>query len=385
MTLGWIFEGDRDRFLSALDPTTPPGPALPSFQCPFCKECFPDREQLSSHVELVHVVNRPFVLIAGAEPGAEGVIRPRVATPSVETFNCTELAAGFDGESIRPIRAAALARRLARVRRGTLRLRLTNLGDGLVQSVVQEYRLKVLAPDETDLADADGLFLKRLGAGGVNLENVGLFYETTRDSIATEYAEALADYVRGVLLKDGDMQTGVSTHLHHYHDVHNRALNVLRAFDRPLAKLLCALMRFGLNDFSRWSEVTGFARLDHAYSLLGALAEYNGKPANEMAQPASVSTQVFVCPVDIDTDTVTRLARQATELPRWGSAAEEQFSALAERPSLDSFDRAKIRALWAVAALRLNADMSARRALMLLDGDPTFGAWASRNLQRIES
>lgn len=384
MTVGWILEGDRERFLSVLDPTPPPGPISPSFQCPFCKNSFSDREQLSSHVQQLHVVKRPFVLIAGAEPGAEDVIRPRAAAPLVEVFYCAELAAGFDGEPVRPICATTLAQRLAGIRRGTVHLRLTNASDGLVQPVVQEYRLRVLAPDEESLADIDRLFLERLGHGGVDLEKVGLFYEATRDSTAAEYAEALADYVRAVLLKDGDLRTGVSTRLHHYHEIQNRALNVLRAFDRPLAKLLCALMRFGLNDFSRWREATGFADLDHAHRLLGPLAEGNGGPVSGTEQLDKASTQVFVCPVDIDTDTVARLAKQATELPRWGSAAEEQFVALAERPSLDSFDRAKIRALWAVAALRLRATMSAQRALRLLDGDPTFGGWASSNLQRID-
>ncbi|GEM_PF-1588243 len=387
MTVGWILEGDRERFLSALDPTPPPGPVSPSFQCPFCKSSFSDREQLSSHVQQLHVVKRPFVLIAGAEPGAEDVIRPRAAAPSVEVFNCTELAAGFDGEPERPIVATALARRLGRMRRGTVKLRLTNTSDGLVQPVVQEYRLRVLAPDEESLNNIDLLFLERLGRDDVTLEMVGLFYDSTRDSTAAEYAEALADYVRAVLLKDSDPRTGVSTRLHHYHEIQNRALNVLRAFDRPLANLLCALMRFGLNDLSRWREETGFVDFDHAHRLLGQLAEdeINGGPVSGKEQLDKASTRVFVCPVDIDADTVVRLAKHATELPRWGSAAEEQFVALAERPSLDSFDRAKICALWAVAALRLRATMSAQRALRLLDGDPTFGAWASSNLQRIES
>jgi hypothetical protein len=89
--------------------------------------------------------------------------------------------------------------------------------------------------------------------------------------------------------------------------------------------------------------------------------------------------------VDNGSDMVTQLATHATKLLRWGSAAEEQFRALAERASLDSFDRAKIRALWAAAALRLGATNSAQRALRLLDGDPTFGPWASGKLVGSES
>lgn len=386
MTVGWILEGDRDRFLAARDPTPPPAPVSISFRCPFCKSSFPDRKQLDSHVQLLHVLKRPFILIGGTEPGAEDVIRPSLTAPSIEAFNCTGMTAGFDGEPVRPTRPTILAKRLGRTSRAILRLRLINTGDGLTQPVVQEYHLRVLAPDEAALAKIDELFLQELGADSVNLERVGLFYDATRDGAAAEYAEAVGDYVRAVLLKDDDPRTGVSTRLHHYHEVQNKALNVLRSYDRPLAKLLCALLRFNLNDFSRWDEVTGFAQLDHAYALLGPLAhqiEAEGGVSDSKVRRRN--HRVFVCPVDLGTDMVTELARQAAELPRWGSAAEEQFSVLAERANIDSFDRAKIRALWAMAALRLGATMSAQRALRLLDDDPTFGAWANCNLTEVES
>jgi hypothetical protein len=145
-------------------------------------------------------------------------------------------------------------------------------------------------------------------------------------------------------------------------------------------------MRFGLNDFSRWREVTGFANLDQAYSVLGPLAAEDRTRGvrNRTSPRGTARARVFVCPVDMGTDTVTRLAGQATELARWGQAAEERFSALADQPSIDSLDRAKIRALWGLTALRLGADASAEQALRLLDGDPTFGEWASSKLTRIE-
>ena len=380
MTVGWILEGDRDRFLSVRDPTPSPGPTLPSFRCPFCKSSFRYRKELDSHVQLSHVVRRPFVLIGGVEPSIEDVIRLRLRSSSVEIFHCTELAAGFDGEPLRPITVGTLTERLAGTRRATLRLRLTNVGDAVIQPVVQEYRLRVVAPDEASLAEVDKLFLARLGSVHADLKQVDLFYEATSNELAAEYAEALGDYVRAVLLKDGDQRTGISSRVHHYHEIQNRALDILWSFDRPLPKLLCALMRFGLNDFSRWSERTGFAHLDHAYRMLGSLAQGEETPAIESGQTQAAKNQVFVCPVDFGTDTVARLTKQVAALPRWGSAAEDQLIALAERSGLDSFDSAKIRALWAMTALRLKATISAQRALRSLDGDPTFGVWANSQL-----
>ena len=173
--------------------------------------------QLSVHIQGSHTVKRPFLLISGAEPGVEDVIRKSVNSHSVEVFNCTELAAGFDGEPIQPIRAATLAQRLTKLQRATVRLRRLNGNDDLIEPVIQEYRLRILAPDDAALTKVDTLFLAKLGTDKVDLQKVGEFYETTRDGAAAEYAEALADYVRAVLLKDGDPRDGVGLWSHHYH------------------------------------------------------------------------------------------------------------------------------------------------------------------------
>lgn len=381
MTVGWILEGDRDRFLEARDPTPSPAVIAQTFQCPFCKDSFVHPDQLNTHLQ-IHVVRRPFILIDGVQPGGEDVFRLGRTTPSVEAFNCTEIAFGVDGRQVRPSSAAALAKRLASTTRATFSLRLVNVGEGLTQPVIQEYRLRVSAPDEASLSKVDQLFIATLGTANVTLDAVDGFYEVTRNGAAAEYAEALGDYVRAVLLKDGDRRTGVSTTLHHYHDIDRRALNVLRIFERPLARLLCALMRFGLNDFSQWAVPSGFADLDQAFAQLGPLSkasetEIAAVPSRRLRRHA----HVFVCPVDVGTDTVTRLSRQAAQLSRWGAAAEEQFRVLGEQANLDSYDRAKIWALWALAALRLRALTSAQTALSLLDGDPTFGEWAGSRLQ----
>jgi hypothetical protein len=146
------------------------------------------------------------------------------------------------------------------------------------------------------------LFIHTFNSEDVSLEKVGSFYEITRQEAASEYAEALADYVRAALIKDGDKRTGVSSRLHHYHDIQNRALGILQSFDRPVANLLCALMRFGLNDFSRWQEKTGVAKLDEANATLGPLA-FPGQEQLRVAEAEESKTNVvrFVFPVDIGT------------------------------------------------------------------------------------
>jgi hypothetical protein len=386
MTVGWIFEGDRDRFLAATEPPFQVTSHAPAYQCPFCKDTFRTSKLLSAHLESTHIVKRPFLLMAGTEPNSEDVIRATSIVPSLEIFNCTELFAGVDGEALRRIKRSELVQMLSKLTRATVRLRLLNAGDGLTAPVTNDYQLRVVIPDEASLASIDEQFVRELGSEGVNLERVGSFYHTTRAGASAEYAEALADYVRAVLIKDGDPKTGVSTRLHHNHDIYSRALSTLQSFERPLAKLFCALIRFGLNDFTRWQETTGFEILDQAYSLLGPLAEFDRAPIEvRKHRSGRASARVFVCPIDVGTDSVTRFAKQAAELTRWGAAAEQQFSALAEQASISPLDRAKVRALWAATALRLGASTSAQKVLSLLDGDPTFGRWTASKLAKVES
>jgi hypothetical protein len=385
MTVGWIFEGDRDRFLAATEPPFRIRSLAAAYQCPFCKHTFSASKLLSAHLESTHVVKRPFLVIAGTEPNSEDVIRATSIVPSLEIFNCTELLVGVDGEALRRIQRSELIQILSKLTRATVRIRLLNAGDRLTAPVTNDYHLRVVIPDEASLASIDEQFVRELGSEGVNLERVGSFYNATRAGASAEYAEALADYVRAVLIKDGDPRTGVSTRLHHNHDIYSRALSALQSFERPLAKLLCALMRFGLNDFTRWQEATGFEILDHAYSLLGPLAEFDRMPIEvKKHKSGSASARVFVCPIDIGTDSVTRLAKRAAELTRWGAAAEQEFSALAEQAGISALDRAKIRVLWAATALRLGANTSAQKVLSLLDGDPTFGRWTASKLAKVE-
>ncbi len=92
---------------------------------------------------------------------------------------------------------------------------------------------------------------------------------------------------------------------------------------------------------------------------------------------------VFICPVDVGTDAVTRLAKEAADLRTWNAGAEARFRAHADQASLDPLDRAKIHALWGSTALRLRARASAERPLRSLDGHPTFGKWANRKLAEV--
>src|SRR3981081_4249610 len=108
------------------------------------------------------LISRSLLLISGLGPGTEETIRKCINPRSLEVFNCTGLLVGFDGEALRPARLAALARQLTGRRRAEFRLKLSKGGGGPIQPVIQEYHLKIVAPDEDSLARVDKLFFSTL-------------------------------------------------------------------------------------------------------------------------------------------------------------------------------------------------------------------------------
>jgi hypothetical protein len=379
MTVGWIFEGDRDRLLAVRE-QTPNASRVEVFSCPFCKQGFSTPTKLDAHVQDTHSVKRPFLLFNGREPSTDDVLRPSQAAITFKTFNCDEIYASIDGEPARQFTENSLTTRLRRLKWSLIRLELHNRGDGLTQRVAQKYLLTLIAPDDRSLADIDELFLRVLGTKDARMESISHFHEMTRDPPISEYAEALGDYVRAVLIKDDDPRTGVSTRLHHHHEIQNKVLNILARYQRPLASLLCSILRFNLNDFSRWNEPSGFSVLDNAYAILGPLS--HPRPARkEQSSSKNESDYSQQIPIDFGTNSVAELAKLATNMSRWGADAERYFLALAESAATDPFDRTKARAIWASTALRLGAQASAHKALQLLEDDPTFGTWANRIIE----
>lgn len=378
MTVGWIFEGDRDRLLAARE-KTPNIASIVMFVCPFCRSNFPTPKQLDDHVHQAHTVKRPFILFSGQEPRADDVLRTSHSPLSIQTFNCDQMRASFDGEMFAGISSNELTKRLRNLQWASIRIELQNSGDRLTQPVVQRYRLTLIAPSDRSLGEVDRRFLDTLGTSDVCMNAVSRFYEMTRDPPISEYAEALGDYVRSVLLKDDDPRTGVSTRLHHHHEVQNKALNVLIMYQRPLAKALCCVLRFNLNDFSQWNEPSGFADLDGAFALLGPLSRPSGDIRVSMKKKTEGDYSQRI-PIDFGTNSIAELAKLSVTMSRWGSDAENHFLALTEKAATDSLDRTKTRAIWASTALRLGANSSARRALQMLDDDPTFGSWANQIL-----
>ena len=125
--------------------------------------------------------------------------------------------------------------------------------------------------------------------------------------IVRDYADALGSYVRGLLVKDQGINTGVTLPPAEADELYASALQGLKDFQRPLTTVICGLVRFTTNDFSFTNQSTGFNRLDQCNALLSPLLDRDVSPV-EISTEDTLGVAVKLCPFDQAIDRVLDLA-----------------------------------------------------------------------------
>ena len=387
-TVGWIWDKDNDAFFEATSIVPAPGgEPTPSFRCPFCVASFKEPAPLRLHLEEAHVGHRPFMTINGIEPKSADTVRKRIEPDSVEFFDTTGISLSGDGIRFEGFSSGDLKSALGRAERGRFWFRLENEFDAKAQSIRTDYDLNFKVYDDgSALGEVDRLFVALLGKGGVHLDDVDNFIRQSTRHAVDEYCDALAGYVIGVLVKDADPSTGIHTANRDYRARLHGSLRTLQEFERPLARLICALIRFSSNDFeASHLSLTGYELLDFANAQIAPLAKGGSNWAPKIAKGSEVRGKISVCPVDNGSDMVMRLADQLASLSRWGPALQQQLEAESDVPDIDPLDREKIWVVWAQAAARLGKKECALLPLRMLAGSYCFGHWADTLLREYES
>jgi hypothetical protein len=152
-----------------------------------------------------------------------------------------------------------------------IELELENRFDRSAEPIRQLYHITIRVPEKRALDDVDRAFVQHLGKAAPDMAQVAGFLDDPRCGGIVSDADALATYVRGVLIKDQDRATGVTLPPAEARELYGDALGRLQSFGRLLPNVICALIRFSMNDFS-WSEhPTGVSRLDRTMTLLAPL------------------------------------------------------------------------------------------------------------------
>jgi len=181
--------------------------------------------------------------ISGAEPKSSDIIRKRFDPSQIEFFDTTRIALSRDGLNHDSHTPKTIQKMIAASVDGRLWIRLENTFDRKAQPIHTEYDLTFRVYDNEDnLRAVDEAFVSILGKNGVNMDDVHHFIRQAEKFTASEYSAALADYVVGVLVKDGDPATGIGAASRDYRARYHGALRVLQEFARPLPRLLGALI-----------------------------------------------------------------------------------------------------------------------------------------------
>lgn len=381
-TFGWISEDAWERYLEALPQTAPMPPAPPRVRCPFCAADFAAIGEMLSHLAERHRGNRPVLLLRGVEPPTRDFLRVGTGLRASEVAcqNCSEASIAFDGASAAPVPVHDLPAILARQRNALVDVRLVNQFERSAQPITAAYRLRFQIPEKRALDAVDRAFRRHLTVDTLDFGAVDAFLsDRACADVARAYADALASYVRGVLVKDRPSAAAVTLPFARYRDLYVAALDGLEPYRRPLPDLVCALVRFALNAFAAPAP-TGYGPLDGAARTLAALA--NGQPETRAASSPSGGATVAVCPLDDGVSRVLDLWRRLRERPAWSPALAEECRQVASSGAFDAPDREKALALWAEAALRTSPDAAAE-PLGLLSATYPFGTWASAERERM--
>lgn len=380
-TLSWIQEGDFDKVQANTTTIEPPStdPVEPIFLCPFCARAFGGRADLSQHITSTHPAATPRLIVGNQEMLSQLTIYNEIKESEVLVLDCTDAEVSVDNAPFKSVEAKAIPKLLANMREGRVNLNLFNRFAANAQPIKVSLDLRFRVIAAKDIAKADQQFIRHLGKPDPRVADVASYCKAAGGGSIKDYADCFANYVLVVLERDD--HSGAD-------NVGRRqfsTLSRLQTFQSPLAKLVSSLMRFVSNDFSAVEASKAAPLLNGAYAMFARMEAGIAKCWVSPVQPVAADGEArLICPIDASTDAVLRRFDQLGTLPRWSSLVEDSLRAEVANPRLPPLDRAKINALWAANALRLNEKTSAIEPLRALEVNNCFGRWASLWIERLE-
>jgi hypothetical protein len=322
-----------------------------------------------------HYAPRPFALLDGRELSASSIRRGKIEMSAIHFVSTTDATLRIDGGPWEQIAIAHLSKRLSSMRRQTVELSLLNRARTGTAAASETYRIEFRIAEATALRRVEGAFRDYVNPQSLSLDSLRAFVDDCRClGEGSDYAGALAGFVLGVLRKEDPSSKNLTTPSRLYRDDYVRAGDVLREIDRPLARLVVQLIRFGLNDFSAMPFDTGYAELDASCRLLH-------DPRNEIINAPRELGKFQVCPVDHDTSRLINLAVRMAGQERWSELLSNECRDVATSSEMEAVDQQKAYAIWAASAWRVRAFSEALEPLRMIAAIYPFDRWATPLLE----
>jgi hypothetical protein len=381
-TLTWIQETADDRYYERHGGGSGGPPPPPVYPCVICGREFDSQDERSWHATEAHPMNRPTLYLGERAAPAELVIRTVLEPAELRVESCTSARVAVDGSALEDVDAGALGSLLEDLRSSHVAIQLENHRAVDEADVRASYALRIAVPSEDELAEVDRAFVRHLAIDRPSTREVEAFASKVESFVsARSYAGGLADYVHGVLVKEGSDFGGATLPFEAFEAKFTRALVELADHaSRPVAASVVAATRLNLNELVSPVPESGDVRFDGCVrTLRGLVAPSAG--GLDPVQRAGLAT-VALCPIDRDTNTIVA-AHELLGRVGLDAVRSEELEDRADDASLSPQDRSKLRALIANAFVQSGNADGARRQLEALSHDGVFGEWATRELEAV--
>jgi hypothetical protein len=148
--------------------------------------------------------------------------------------------------------------------------RLSAFNDEVVSVILtgdannQSFDFQFVVAKEEHLAGVDDAIDRLARRGSLSLTTIQEFLNETKDLIsARRYATGVAEYLYGVLAREGSPDSGIRD----YRIKYDRSVDFLKEFDRPAANAICGLVEFHYNQLAearRRTQSPRIAVISHA-------------------------------------------------------------------------------------------------------------------------
>ena len=346
---------------------TPPPPVR--YECPVCRQDFAELEELRRHRFERHPLRQPALLLRGR---AAGGLPFKLMTPLdpgdvivVDAAECS-----LNGHTVA---LSDLGPTLAALRSEFVEVALGN--QGVITRCPLDFRI---AP-EADLAGVEEAFLRMARERALDHDALARFIaECRRHPGAMGYCDGLCHYLYGVMAKEGAAGSGL--HRDQYGARYLQAADELAGFERPLARVVRALVAFHFNHFHDAERLASEGALRHAAGAFGSLLQglpWHYQDAFSPAPGGAVEDLLT------DQETLQILADASQGLVQLKEHAQDLQDRWRTAPQ--GYDRLK-RALLAGEALAAREDADSRKAARALArewvGQADAGAWAEAVLEK---
>ena len=234
---------------TGIDPPTLVKPRR--FVCARCAKSFASRDELDTHRFADHPLHSPVIIVHGRQLGTNRVPITRTLLPSDVRISYCDRARLNDQD----IPVPALPTRLADLSRssGVCSIVLTTNG------VAARFQLDFLIPSINDIESVESRFYALATSSQLTSKTIDDFIGSkSQYGSALGYCDGICAYLYGVLAKEGAPDSQLP--YRDYEGRLNRAAEILKGYDRPLARTVSGLIEFHFNHFGESADLASTSR-----------------------------------------------------------------------------------------------------------------------------